>query len=139
MYTLEKAPFGFKITIAGHATSAEATRILDESRRVLKNCDKPFGVLVDIRTLKPMADDVQKIVDETQRLYRAEGLRRSAVVLASAIMTLQFMRIARDTGVYTYERYIDASKDANWEPVALAWIINGVDPDVREARTNTSD
>jgi hypothetical protein len=131
MYTLEKAPYGFKITIGGWATHAEATRILDESRVALNSCDRPFGVLVDIRTLKPLADDVQEVVDETQRLFRQNGLRRSAVILASAVMTLQFMRIASETGVYAHERYIDASKHTDWEQVALAWIDNGMDPDRR--------
>jgi hypothetical protein len=131
MYTLEKASYGFKVTIGGWANHAEAVRILEESRVALKSCEEPFGVLVDIRTLKPLADDVQEVVDETQRLFRECGLRRSAVILASAVMTLQFMRIASETGVYAHERYIDASKFPDWEKVALAWIDNGVDPDRR--------
>jgi hypothetical protein len=129
LYTLEKAPFGFKVTIAGRVTHADATWVLAESRLALKGCDKPFGVLVDIRTLKPLAEDVQKVVDETQRVFREQGLERSAVILASAIMTLQFMRIATETGVHAHERYIDASKDENWERTAISWIVAGVDPD----------
>jgi hypothetical protein len=134
MYTLEKAPFGFRVTIAGRVTPAEAVHAREESRAALAHCEKPFGVLVDIRTLKPMADDVQLVVDETQRLFRRSGLERSAVVLASAVMTIQFIRIAKDTGVYAHERYVDASKYADWEKIALGWIIDGVDPDSRPSR-----
>jgi hypothetical protein len=133
-YTLDEVPFGFKVTIAGRVTRAEAMKALEESRNALRVCAKPFGVLVDIRTLKPMADDVQAIVDETQRLFRKSGLERSAVVLASAVMTMQFRRIAKDTGVGEHERYVDASKHADWEKIALGWIRDGVDPDRRPSR-----
>ena len=102
---------------------------LVESREALKLCKKPFGVLVDIRELLPLADDVQSVIDETQRLYRNSGLERSCVVLASALMTMQFKRIARETGVYAHERYVDASREAHWERAALNWIIDGIDFD----------
>jgi hypothetical protein len=134
MYRIETAPFGFRITIGGRVTLEEATEHLMESRQLLRVCAKPFGVLVDIRTLQPLADDVQAIIDETQRLYQRGGLERSAVVLDSAIMTMQFQRIAKDTGVYTHERYVDASKTPTWEQVALAWIRHGIDPDLSTRR-----
>src|SRR5690348_10433622 len=88
MYTLETAPFGFKVTIAGRVHRDEAMLVLVESRDALKACTRPFGVLVDIRNLQPLADDVQTIIDETQRLFRKGGLERSCVVLASAVMTM---------------------------------------------------
>jgi hypothetical protein len=134
MYRIETAPFGFRITIGDRVSLEEATEQLIESRTLLRVCTKPFGVLVDIRTLQPLADDVQAVIDETQRLYRRSGLERSAVVLASAIMTIQFMRIAKDTGVYAHERYVDASKSPRWEQLALDWIVRGIDPDLASRR-----
>ena len=134
MYTLETAPFGFKVTISGQVTHDEAMRVLVESRERLKSAKRPFGVLVDIRGLSPLAEDVQQVIDETQRLFRKEGLERSTVVLASAVMTMQFKRIARETGVYAHERYIDAAKEPRWESLALGWIIDGVDPDYHSRR-----
>jgi hypothetical protein len=134
VYIVGTAPFGFKITIAGRITRDEAMLALVESREALKRCKKPFGVLVDIRELEPLADEVQTIIDETQRLYRKSGLERSCVVLASAIMTMQFKRIARQTGVYAHERYVDASRDAHWERTALNWIIDAVDFDRNSRR-----
>jgi len=49
-------------------------------------------------------------------------------------MTMQFRRIAKDTGVSRHERYVDASKHVDWEKIALAWILDGVDPDTRPSR-----
>ncbi len=129
MYSIETVPFGFHITIGTPVTVDEATAHLAQSRRLLATCEKPFGVLVDIRALRPLDDDVQGVVDHTQRLYREQGLRRSAVVCSSAIMTMQFTRIARETGVKAHERYLDASSEADWHAIALAWIVDGVDPE----------
>ena len=45
------------------------------------------------------------------------------------VVTLQFKRLARESGIYAWERYFDASKLTNWERVAEDWIIQGTDPD----------
>jgi hypothetical protein len=47
--------------------------------------------------------------------YRLSGLERSAVILRDPIVTIQFMRLAKKSGVYKYQRYIDASSDQQWE------------------------
>lgn len=56
-------------------------------------------------------------------------MQRSAVVLSNAILTLQFKRIAKETGIYEWERYIDASKNPNWEEIATDWLEKAIDPD----------
>ncbi len=128
MYAVAETPYGFKITIADRVTVEEASAVLEKARVVLQTCPKPFGVLVDIRNLRPLSKDVQALVDETQRLHREAGLRRSVVVLASAVMTLQFTEMAKSSGVKAHERYIDASDESDWERVALAWIVDGAEP-----------
>jgi hypothetical protein len=42
---------------------------------------------------------------------------------------MQFKRIAKQTGIYAFERYLDASKTPGYEKIGIAWIQNGVDPD----------
>jgi hypothetical protein len=44
---------------------------------------------------------------------------RSVVILANSVTTMQFRRIAQETGIYQWERYIDASKVTNWEEIAI--------------------
>ncbi len=56
-------------------------------------------------------------------------MARSAVILANAMTAMQFKRIAKETGIYEFERYIDASSVADWEKVGIDWISNKVDPD----------
>lgn len=61
--------------------------------------------------------------------YKSKGMKRSVVILDSAIMAMQFKRLAKDTGIYEWERYIDASTHSNWEKLGEEWIVNGIDPD----------
>lgn len=57
---------------------------------------------------------------------------RSVAIVENAITKLQFARIARETGIYAWERYVDASRDWDWEQRGLDWIIEGRDPDADE-------
>jgi hypothetical protein len=46
----------------------------------------------------------------------------------SAITRIQFMRLARQSGIYKYERYIDASAHKNWLADARNWVRHGITP-----------
>ena len=51
------------------------------------------------------------------------------MVVNQGILATQFKLIAQKTGIYDFERYIDASSTPNWESKAIDWIKNGIDPD----------
>ena len=88
-----------------------------------------FGVLVDMRTLKPLKAEVQAVMVEGQKEFKMKGMERSAVALANSVIALQFKRLAQESGIYAWERYVDGSKDAGWEKTAEAWITSATDPD----------
>jgi hypothetical protein len=102
---------------------------VEESKTALKSAGKDFGVFVDMRSLKPLVQEAQAVMQEGQKLFKAKGMARSVVILASAIITMQFKRIAQDTGIYQWERYIDSSTVPNWKEKGLAWVRDKVDPD----------
>lgn len=129
MYTIEKKDFGFKITFSDFIKAEEMTKWLEDSKKSLTLPPKEFGVFVDMRNLKPLPPDSQLVMEEGQKLYKQKGMIRSVVILNSATVTLQFKKIAKETGIYNWERYIDASKISNWEKVAVDWLNDGIDPD----------
>ena len=55
-------------------------------------------------------------------------MERNAVVLNSAIASLQARRIAKETGISEWVRYIDSSTEPDWERVAMEWLTAGADP-----------
>jgi hypothetical protein len=61
-------------------------------------------------------------------MYRSRGMERSCVILQDAITTIQFMRLARQSGIFKYERYIDASMHRDWLAEARNWVSNAIAP-----------
>lgn len=68
-------------------------------------------------------------MEEGQKLFKQKGMTRSVVILNSPIVTVQFKRIAKETGIYNWERYLDASSTPDWEQKGRRWLTDGIDPD----------
>ena len=129
MYRIERTDYGFHLTFSGHVSQAEIIRWLQESRQHLLVVDKPFGVFVDMRRMMILPPESRDGMNEGQQLYRRSGMERSVVIHADDVTVRQFSIIAKETGIYEWERYIDASSVHNWEEVGLAWIRDGVEPE----------
>lgn len=129
MNSIERKGFGYKLTFGENIRAEEMKKWVDDSKTALADAPSEFGVFVDMRTLKPLAADAQEHMQIGQKLYKEKGMVRSVVIVDSAITKMQFVRIAKETGIYQWERYIDASAVADWEKVGLAWIQDGKDPD----------
>jgi len=128
MYKIEQTEIGFKLTFSGTVTKKELEPWFQESKNALITCKKPFGVIVDMRNLELLPPDVQAEIVKGQMLYRNSGLQRSAIILRDPAVTIQFMGLAKKSGIYNYERFIDASSDAQWEKHAEEWAGFGIDP-----------
>jgi len=104
---------------------------LAESEQVLSARPSRFGVLVDMRELAPIGTDVKRLFKVGQELYRRHGMVRSAVIFDNKRLAIQFKRIALQSDIYDYERYLYISETPNWEQAGLDWVIRGIDPDKR--------
>jgi len=133
MYKIEKNSYGFKMTFGGAMTKEELEQWLKEAENALKTAKPPFGALIDMRTLVALRPDAQAVIVKGQGLFRAKGMQRSAVILNDPVVTGQFMRLAKESGIYAYERYIDASADPQWQRHAEDWVKTGTDPDAAHA------
>ena len=128
MYEIEKTDYGYHLTFAGRILETEMAAWVEESDQLLDKQRGKFSVFIDMRRLDPIASEAQVQMQKGQRLYKLKGMERSVVVLENPTLTLQFKRIARQTGILLWERYIDATLVKNWEEVALDWIKNGIEP-----------
>jgi anti-anti-sigma regulatory factor len=129
MYKIEKGRHGFTLTFSGTIYADELQGWLQESAKVLAQHKGPFGVIVDMRSLLPLGPEARAIILQGQRLFKNRGLERSVVVLTSSAVTAQFRQLAKDSGVYRFERYINASDDPHWLEHALDWVQLQIDPD----------
>jgi len=129
MHRIEKENYGYKL-IFGELISTDEMKVwADDARKALDGQSGKFGVFVDMRTLKPLAPETQSVMVEGQKLCKERGMERSVVILSNALLTMQFKRLAKDSGIYAWERYVDASASPDWEKKGEAWITAGTDPD----------
>lgn len=132
MHTIEKKGYGYKLTFQGVIPAEEMTKWVEEARSALSRQNGAFGVFVDMRELSPLTPEVKMIMESGQKLFKEKGMERSVVILANAVVSLQFKDIAKKSGIYAWERYIDASSNLNWEQIGEDWIKNSIDPDLKK-------
>jgi hypothetical protein len=128
VYKIDKTDLGFYLTFAGDMTKPELERWYRESEQALTEQQGPFGVIIDMRTLALLPAEAQGVMVRGQSMYRTRGMERSCVILQDAITTIQFMRLARQSGIFKYERYIDASTHADWLAEAQNWVTRAIAP-----------
>ena len=128
MYKIAKSDLGFDLTFGGDMTKAELEKWYEESEQALQGQTAPFGVIIDMRTLAPLPTEAQAVMVKGQAMYQSSGMQRSCVILQDAITTIQFMRLAKKSGIFKFERYIDASAHKEWRQEARNWVIHAVAP-----------
>ena len=127
--TIQETEYGYRITFAGFVQQDGAEKLLAAMQSNIRH--RPgFSVLVDMRASRAFPAEAQEIVKKAIFFCREAGMERNVVVLDSAIAALQARRLARETGIGDWIRYIDASSSPDWESVALAWLERGIDPDL---------
>jgi len=129
MYRIEKANWGYRLTFGGSCTVEEIAEWLEESQKILADQEEEFFVFVDMRTIIPLSREAQVHIQEGQKLYKQRGMLRSVVILSSPVVAAQFQRIAGETGIGRWERYLDASTVSDWEEVGMDWLLKAVDPE----------
>jgi hypothetical protein len=128
VYKIDKTDLGFNLTFAGDMTKDEIEKWYTESEQALIGQQSPFGVIIDMRTLAPLPVEAQEVMVRGQSMYRSRGMERSCVILDDAITTIQFMRLARKSGIFKYERYINASEHRDWLARARNWVRHAIAP-----------
>jgi hypothetical protein len=128
MYDIERTEFGYELTFGGQMDRDELLEWRAESEDTVANTPGSFGTLVNMRDLDALDDDAQEVMVETQHDYREWGMERSAVVVDSATTKLQFRRLAQESGIDEWERYVDTETFDDPRAAALAWIRDGVEP-----------
>ncbi len=129
MYTIEKHHLGYKLVFEGAMPPREMQHWLDDSIVALRETPPCFGLLIDMRALQPLPPDSRRLMSLGHQLFQRRGLRRSAVVVQNPGTKLQFIRLAKESGAYQWERYFSAEDTPDWEARGWAWIQGGLDPD----------
>lgn len=129
MHRIEQTQYGYKLVLEGFLQKQDLSTLLDDMKRTVFSRGRKFPVLLDMRHSRAFPADAQEILKEAIRFFRQVGMERHAVVLNSAIATLQLRRLGKEIGIDASSRYIDASTEQDWERIALDWLVRAVDPE----------
>jgi hypothetical protein len=132
MYLIERTNFGLHLTFGNVILEKEMTEWFNNIRKAVDNIPGDFLVFVDMRTIGPVPHDSQIVMEKGQKYCKDNGMLRSVVILSDSLTRMQFTRIAKKSGIYEWERYIDVSTTNEWEKKGMDWILDCVDPDVHE-------
>ncbi|WP_022980699.1 hypothetical protein [Ideonella sp. B508-1] len=129
MWKISRQSFGFVLTFSGTLSQDDLHQWQAQVRQELKTPPTgTWGVVVDMRTLAPLSPEAQKLMVEGQQWFLKTGMKRSAVALSDAVVTMQFRRLARESGIDAWERYINAEATPNWQSAAKRWVVEAVEP-----------
>jgi hypothetical protein len=133
MYKIEKQPYGYKLTFSGFIQVDEMKAWVNDTKTALSGQQvKDFGVFVDMRNLKPLPEDAKAAMVAGQMLFQMKGMARSVVILNTPIIAMQFQRLAKESGIYKWERYLDVQTVKDYEKVGINWIVKSIDPDKKQ-------
>ncbi|MEA1981820.1 MAG: hypothetical protein U9N54_12740 [candidate division Zixibacteria bacterium] len=137
MFNITKTTYGVRMTFSGIVKLEEMNAWIQESMNILPDNPKDFYVFVDMRELEPVSLFVQRAFEKGQQLYKRKGMVRSVVVVNNNIVKRQFEKIAKESDIYIWERYIDANSNSDWEEKGMYWLLDTIDPDTGICDKNT--
>jgi len=128
-YKIEKKTSGYLIKFNGDLDFQTAEKWYAESRKILVTDEREsFGVIIDWRDFGVIKPEAEKLMKEAQQYWRDHGMNRIAVITNDPVKKLNLARIAKKSGIYDKERYIDINENKNWKVAAKEWVVNGVEP-----------
>ncbi len=133
MYKLEQTDYGIKATVQGFMDPTTVTNLRSEFVLLLAQQDGPFSLLVDARDLIPPEPESANLLQDCEEMASKAGMQRMAIILKSPVVKVQMQQVGHLSGAGDITRHIDASKVENAEEIALAWVVDGVEPEPTQA------
>ena len=128
MYEIIEKERYIVLRFSGYVGAQEMRDWLSQTQTAMASANPAPFVMVDLRDMAVLPKEAVPLMEKAQRAANKSGLVRSVIIVKSAILQMQFERIAKGTGIYEKERYISAETNPNWERAAEAWLLSGVEP-----------
>ncbi|MDW3195816.1 MAG: hypothetical protein R8G66_25810 [Cytophagales bacterium] len=128
MYKIEVKSYGIKLTFEGFISPEEMQAYKDEFKTTLDLVPQQFGLLADMRSMKPLPAESQAILSAYPE-WTATRIVRSATIIDSALVKMQSRRLSKEWKQDSTKRYIDSTQFHDWENRAEGWINEGIEPE----------
>lgn len=122
MYKIKKTDYGLHITMGGVYGDNEIEEYIIEKEKRMSEIDGSYSLIIDLRmAIPPKHEDAQRL-KKSQEKMKDSNMHRMAIIVSSPIIMNQAKQISFLSELDSSTKYIDSSKTANWEEVALQWI-----------------
>ncbi len=128
MYKIEVKSYGIKLTFEGFISPEEMQAYKDEFKSTLDLVPQQFGLLADMRSMKPLPAESQTILSAHPE-WTATRIVRSTTIIDSALVKMQSRRLSKEWKQDSTKRYIDSTQYHDWENRAEKWIKDGIEPE----------
>ncbi len=132
MITWKRTDYGFHFTLSNPITLDESEKWKEEVEQAVVQLHEDFHVFVDMRNCELVPVGSKPNLEEGQTFCKNNGMVRSVIILGDQMTVMQMKIMAKKTGIYQWERYIDASHNPEWERIGMDWILHAIDPDVAQ-------
>jgi hypothetical protein len=129
MHRVDETRYGYRVVFEGFLQQDDVGELLSNMKTTIRPRGNAFALLFDMRKSRAFPAEVRELLRQALHFCKEAGMERNAVVLSSAIATLQARRLARESGVEEWSRYIDASHP-DWEKIAVDWLVRAVEPEL---------
>lgn len=135
MYSIENTDYGFKVTASGIVSAHEVARYLKDVTVAARAQKRGFCIMFDAKELGPLERGGQKYLLRSHEVFLDCGVCRVSSVVGSPVARSQFVQLSFQSGLKEKVRHFDMSSVSDWEQQAMDWIIKGIDPDRKNARS----
>lgn len=97
--------------LQGFLTEEEAKKYNAELKKAVDQAKSGFTAMFDLRELKVLPPEAMEVITEGKKYAARKGLKKSAMVVSSAILKMQANRSLKDIGEGE-EVYFDSLIDA---------------------------
>ncbi|MEW5795027.1 MAG: hypothetical protein AB1772_01575 [Candidatus Zixiibacteriota bacterium] len=133
MYRIEPAYYGFRVTSSGSFTAEEIGHLSRDLLTALKNCDRPFSLVIDSRKMVPPSPEKLVKFHDLHMAVWETICQRVAFILDSPVTKGQVLQMHYSSSPTCQDRVIDASRYPGWEERAIAWVADGIEPETTAA------
>lgn len=114
MYNTKEVQGNIHITFEGVIGKFEMSQFQGTVVTYLKKTKKGFNVLVDMSKMMPLDPDAEEVLVKVQKLFKAMGMNRAAVICPSDEIKAQLETIAKASGNDNERYFTDRLMGEGW-------------------------
>jgi hypothetical protein len=127
-YFIEKTDYGLYIKFSGQLCKYSIKDWFIDIK-LTKGAKKNFGLILDLRGVKPICHDTARILTYGRAYLHGHGLNRVVIVYDTSATIIELMRLFVELGCDpNSEKHISSTMNSNWQEQAVNWIKYGIEP-----------